>query len=85
MPQAFAVVRFYPDARHELFNETNREEVTRELLAWLDEASGQGNYSSRRRTGAVPGREAHAAWGEPAIVVANDGACPKAPLPWLLS
>ena len=43
--------RFYPDARHELFNETNREEVTRELLAWLDEATGQGNYSSRRRTG----------------------------------
>jgi alpha-beta hydrolase superfamily lysophospholipase len=28
--------RFYPDARHELFNETNREEVTRELIAWLD-------------------------------------------------
>jgi len=43
--------RFYPDARHELFNETNREEVTRELLAWLDEATGQGSYSSRRRTG----------------------------------
>jgi alpha-beta hydrolase superfamily lysophospholipase len=28
--------RFYPDARHELFNETNREEVTQDLLAWLD-------------------------------------------------
>lgn len=28
--------RFYPDARHELFNETNREEVTRDLLGWLD-------------------------------------------------
>jgi alpha-beta hydrolase superfamily lysophospholipase len=42
--------RFYPEARHELFNETNREEVTRELLAWLDEATGQVNYSSRRRT-----------------------------------
>ena len=40
--------RFYPEARHELFNETNREEVTRELLAWLDEATGQGDYSSRR-------------------------------------
>jgi alpha-beta hydrolase superfamily lysophospholipase len=26
---------FYPDARHELFNETNREEVTRDLLAWF--------------------------------------------------
>jgi len=28
--------RLYPDARHELFNETNRDEVTRDLLAWLD-------------------------------------------------
>lgn len=29
-------VRAYPGARHELLNETNREEVTRELLDWLD-------------------------------------------------
>jgi alpha-beta hydrolase superfamily lysophospholipase len=29
--------RFYRDARHELFNEINRQEVTRDLLAWLDE------------------------------------------------
>jgi alpha-beta hydrolase superfamily lysophospholipase len=28
--------KFYPDARHEALNETNREEVTRDLLAWLD-------------------------------------------------
>jgi alpha-beta hydrolase superfamily lysophospholipase len=28
--------RFYPEARHELFNETNREEVTRDLIAWLE-------------------------------------------------
>ena len=27
---------FYPDARHELFNETNRDEVTRDLLDWLN-------------------------------------------------
>lgn len=27
--------RFYADARHELFNETNRDEVTRDLLSWL--------------------------------------------------
>jgi alpha-beta hydrolase superfamily lysophospholipase len=26
----------YPDARHEVFNETNRDEVTGDLLAWLD-------------------------------------------------
>jgi alpha-beta hydrolase superfamily lysophospholipase len=28
--------RFYIDARHELFNETNRDEVTRDLIVWLD-------------------------------------------------
>lgn len=27
----------YPEARHEVFNETNRDEVTRDLLAWLDQ------------------------------------------------
>ena len=26
----------YPDARHEIFNETNRDEVTADLIAWLD-------------------------------------------------
>jgi alpha-beta hydrolase superfamily lysophospholipase len=28
--------RFYDGARHELFNETNRDEVTHDLIAWLD-------------------------------------------------
>ena len=28
--------RLYPGARHELFNETNRDEVTRELIDWLN-------------------------------------------------
>ncbi len=32
--------RFYPDARHELFNETNRDEVTRDLVTWLDGVVG---------------------------------------------
>lgn len=27
--------KFYPEARHELFNEINREEVTQDLLEWL--------------------------------------------------
>jgi alpha-beta hydrolase superfamily lysophospholipase len=27
----------YPGARHEIFNETNRDEVTADVLAWLDE------------------------------------------------
>ena len=26
---------FYKDARHELFNETNREEVREDLFSWL--------------------------------------------------
>lgn len=30
-------VRAYPEARHELFNETNRDEVTRDLIAWIDQ------------------------------------------------
>ncbi|BAN00751.1 hypothetical protein YM304_04370 [Ilumatobacter coccineus YM16-304] len=25
----------YPDARHEILNETNRDEVTADLVAWL--------------------------------------------------
>jgi alpha-beta hydrolase superfamily lysophospholipase len=29
-------VRVYPDARHELLNETNRDEVVRDVIAWLD-------------------------------------------------
>ena len=30
----------YPDARHEVFNETNRDEVTDDLLTWLDQRVG---------------------------------------------
>ena len=30
-------VRVYPGARHELFNEINRDEVTREMIAWLEQ------------------------------------------------
>ncbi|BCS31926.1 hypothetical protein TBR22_A11290 [Luteitalea sp. TBR-22] len=29
-------LRLYPGARHELVNETNRDEVTADLIAWLD-------------------------------------------------
>ena len=32
--------RFYADARHELFNETDRDEVTRDLISWLTAATG---------------------------------------------
>ena len=37
-------VRTYPDARHEILNETNRDEVIAELISWLDrvvDGSGQ--------------------------------------------
>jgi alpha-beta hydrolase superfamily lysophospholipase len=30
--------RFYDGARHELFNETNRDDVTRDLVQWMDGA-----------------------------------------------
>ena len=29
-------VMFYPDARHEMLNETNRDEVVRDIVTWLD-------------------------------------------------
>lgn len=29
--------RIYPEARHELFHETNREETMRELITWIDQ------------------------------------------------
>lgn len=32
--------RIYPGGRHETLNETNREEVTRDLIAWLDGVAG---------------------------------------------
>ena len=32
--------RIYPEARHETLNETNRDEVTRDLVAWMDSALG---------------------------------------------
>jgi alpha-beta hydrolase superfamily lysophospholipase len=28
--------RYYPDARHEILNETNRDDVTADLIAWID-------------------------------------------------
>jgi alpha-beta hydrolase superfamily lysophospholipase len=34
-------IRLYPGARHETLNETNRDEVTRDLIAWLDGVVGE--------------------------------------------
>ncbi|MEU3459193.1 alpha/beta hydrolase [Streptomyces sp. NPDC006733] len=33
------VYRTYPGARHELFNETNRDEIVDDLIGWLDRAT----------------------------------------------
>ncbi len=46
--------RFYPEARHELFHETNREEVTRDLVDWLDGVVG--HKGSPSRVPPLPGR-----------------------------
>jgi alpha-beta hydrolase superfamily lysophospholipase len=40
--------RFYEGARHELFNETNRDEVTRDLILWLDGVIAARADSARR-------------------------------------
>jgi alpha-beta hydrolase superfamily lysophospholipase len=29
--------RFYPGGRHEMLNETNRDEVERDVVSWLDQ------------------------------------------------
>ncbi len=35
---ADVTLKLYPEARHELFNETNRDEVFRDLIVWLEGA-----------------------------------------------
>jgi len=37
--------RFYPGGRHEMFNETNRDDVTRELIGWIERALQSGAAS----------------------------------------
>lgn len=34
-------VTMYPDARHEVLNETNRDEITADLIAWLDDVTAR--------------------------------------------
>jgi alpha-beta hydrolase superfamily lysophospholipase len=38
-------LKVYPGARHEVFNETNRDEVERDLLRWLDRVVPPGGLS----------------------------------------
>lgn len=47
----------YPGARHELFNETNRDQVTTDLIRWLDSrilplAGGRSEHAGSRRPAA---------------------------------
>lgn len=35
--------KFYPEARHELLNELNRDEVHRDILIWLDRRTASGH------------------------------------------
>ena len=37
-------VKIYPNARHELFNETNRDEVTADVIHWLNQALSASHY-----------------------------------------
>jgi alpha-beta hydrolase superfamily lysophospholipase len=37
----------YPEARHELFHEINREEVIRDLVGWLDQINFRAESSRR--------------------------------------
>ena len=41
--------RIYPGARHETLNETNRDEVTRDLIAWLDGIERSPISASKRQ------------------------------------
>jgi alpha-beta hydrolase superfamily lysophospholipase len=43
--------RFYPGGRHEMLNETNREEVERDLIAWLEgEVAGRAAEADSRQS-----------------------------------
>ena len=43
-------LKLYPGARHEVFNEINREEVTRDLITWLDVHVGHASNATRPQT-----------------------------------
>ncbi|AUX39827.1 alpha/beta hydrolase [Sorangium cellulosum] len=47
--------RFYPGGRHEMLNEINREEVTRDLLVWLDAEVKAGSGERARPAPASAG------------------------------
>jgi hypothetical protein len=46
--------QFYPDARHELFNETNRDEVTGNLVGWLGQVVARSTFPRQVMRQIVP-------------------------------
>jgi alpha-beta hydrolase superfamily lysophospholipase len=48
--------RFYPEARHEIFNETNRDEVTRDVVEWMEEIlNGEADLRAEPRVSSAEG------------------------------
>ncbi|HST79862.1 MAG TPA: alpha/beta hydrolase, partial [Verrucomicrobiae bacterium] len=47
--------KFYPEARHELLNETNREEVTEDLLSWIGTVISKRENLNTLAKGGDPG------------------------------
>lgn len=44
-------LKTYPEARHELFNESNRDAVTQDLIDWLEQAlRHRRDHSTKERT-----------------------------------
>jgi alpha-beta hydrolase superfamily lysophospholipase len=41
---------YYDEARHEVFNETNRDEITNDLIAWLRSIGRRRPSASARGT-----------------------------------
>jgi hypothetical protein len=46
-------VRTYPDARHEILNETNRDEIIAELITWIDRVTAAAGQDGRQDHGAA--------------------------------
>ena len=53
-------VRTYPGARHEVLNETNRDEIIGELISWIDRVLADSRLGSRRGS-EIPGRREQSA------------------------
>ena len=47
-----ATMILYPGARHELLNETNREQVTADILIWMEARLGTTSPGTKIRSGA---------------------------------